>query len=55
MPSVLRRDGATTIAPSEGVDAAGLAKFFIDKVNGVRAAILKTPRLHYIVLSMDRS
>ena len=32
------RDGTPTIAPPEGVEAAGLAKFFIDKVDGVSAA-----------------
>ena len=38
MSYVLKRDAATTIPPSEGVNAVGLAKFVIDKVDGVRAA-----------------
>ena len=38
MSSVLRRDGATTILPSKDVNATGLAKFFIEKVDVVRAA-----------------
>ena len=35
MSSILRRDGATTIPPSEGINAVAPVKFFIDKVAAV--------------------
>ena len=54
MSSVHRRDGATTIPPSEGVSAVGLAKFFIDKMDGVRAASENAP-INHIVSSTDHS
>jgi len=47
MSSVFRRDGATKISPSEGTNAAELAKFFIDKVDGVRAATENAPPPSY--------
>ena len=55
MSSVVGRDGATTILPSECVNAAGLVKFFVDKVDDVRAATENAPPPSYSSFSTDCS